>query len=101
MNDISFDLLGLSKPITKLIEVVASGIGACYRPHHIKEMAKAQAEAIRTISSVVDEVNLPLDFKINGENIQISFIGGDAGRLHGKSFAEQYFFEIGFVPCGG
>jgi hypothetical protein len=23
------------------------------------------------------------------------------GRLHGKSFAEQYFFEVGFVPrCG-
>jgi hypothetical protein len=32
INNPSLDLQGVSKPVTKLIEVVAQGIGAVYKP---------------------------------------------------------------------
>jgi len=37
------DLTGLSKPLTRLIEVIASGIGAVSRPYFIKREADAHA----------------------------------------------------------
>jgi len=39
------DLTGLSKPLTKLVEVVAQGIGAVYNPHGTIRQAKADAKA--------------------------------------------------------
>lgn len=40
------DLTGLSKPITKLIESVAAGVGVLYEPRRIRERAKAEADAV-------------------------------------------------------
>lgn len=40
------DLVGLSKPIEKLIECVGSTVGALYEPTKIKKKAKAEAEAV-------------------------------------------------------
>lgn len=45
------DLAGLSQPLTKLVEVVAQGLGTVYEPIHIKRMAKARAMEIKTIAS--------------------------------------------------
>ena len=45
----------LSKPITKLIEVVASGIGTISRSHFIRKSADALAYEIKTISSAINE----------------------------------------------
>lgn len=39
------DLAGLSKPLTKLIEVVSGGIGTLYLPTKIRQEAKARADA--------------------------------------------------------
>ena len=43
------DLAGLSQPLTKLIEVVSSGMGAIYRPIGIRRDAAAQADANRVL----------------------------------------------------
>ena len=39
---------------------------------------------------------------VNRKRIQrlMRLMGLEAGGLHAKSFAEQYFLEVGFVPCG-
>lgn len=44
-----------SKPIVKLIEVCALGIGKVYEPTHIKRMAKARAVEMKLISAAIDE----------------------------------------------
>ena len=36
------DLAGLSQPLTKLVEVVAQGLGTVYEPIHIKEWQKLE-----------------------------------------------------------
>lgn len=57
------DVLGLSEPLTKLIESVRCGIGKAYEPAYIKRMAKAKAEEIRTISGAMnDNINLPMSY---------------------------------------
>lgn len=56
------DLAGLSQPLTKLVEVVAQGLGAVYEPIHIKRMAKSRAKEIKTISSAINDSNLPIQY---------------------------------------
>lgn len=61
------DILGLSEPLTKLIETVSCGVGKLYEPTHIKRLAKAKAEEIKLISdTVTDNLCLPISYK-NGE----------------------------------
>lgn len=45
MNKSVFSLEGLTKPLSKLIEAVQSGIGVFYEPTQILRKAKAEAEA--------------------------------------------------------
>lgn len=54
------DLAGLSQPLTKFVEVVSQGIGTLYEPTHIKRMAKSRAKEIKTISSAINDSNLPI-----------------------------------------
>jgi len=64
------DVLGLSQPLTKLIETVSCGIGTLYAPMHIKRMAKAKAKEIEIISDTITEsLTLPMNYQ-NG-NISI------------------------------
>lgn len=56
------DLAGLSQPLTKFLEVVSQGIGTLYEPTHIKRMAKSRAKEIRTISSAINDSNLPIQY---------------------------------------
>ena len=44
------DLAGLSQPLTKLIEVVSSAVGAAYRPKAIRDEADAQAYARKALA---------------------------------------------------
>ena len=60
------DLAGLSQPLTKLVEVVSQGIGILYEPTHIKRMAKARTVEIKTITTAIEDSNLPLQYN-NGE----------------------------------
>lgn len=45
------DILGLSQPLTKLVETIARGVGIVYEPTHKKRMAKATAEEIQIIAN--------------------------------------------------
>ena len=50
------DLAGLSKPLTRLIEVISEGIGAVSRPYLIRRDAAARADEIKLIAGALDEV---------------------------------------------
>ena len=50
------DLTGLSKPLTRLIEVTSDGIGTVFRPYLVKKHAEAKAQEIRLISESLNEV---------------------------------------------
>lgn len=49
------DLVGLSKPLTKLIETISQGVGAVSTPFLIRRTADAKAYEIRTISCAIAE----------------------------------------------
>ena len=58
------DLLGLSQPLTKLVETVSGGIDTLYKPWHLKRMAKAKAEEIRLISEAITQnAMLPINYQ--------------------------------------
>lgn len=52
------DLAGLSQPLTKLIEVLSSGMGAIYRPIGIRREAAAHADANRLLGTAQLEVDV-------------------------------------------
>lgn len=64
------DLLGLSQPLTKLVETVSSGIGTLYKPIHNRRMAKAKTFEMQLISSTINN-NLQLPMKYEDGNITI------------------------------
>jgi hypothetical protein len=51
------DLAGLSQPLTKLLEVISSGMGALYRPVGIRREAAAAADAIRLLGNAQQDVD--------------------------------------------
>ena len=61
------DLTGLSKPLTRLIEVVSAGIGAVSRPYLIRREADARAYEAQKISETLNQIaekqNLPVIYK--------------------------------------
>ena len=61
------DLAGISEPLTRLIEVIAQGIGAASQPYLVRANADAEAYRIRAISTALEEVakknNLPVAYK--------------------------------------
>lgn len=53
------DLTGLSKPLTKLVEVMAAGVGAIARPYLVKRDADARAYEIETVARALSSAGLP------------------------------------------
>jgi hypothetical protein len=49
------DLVGLSQPLTKLVEVISEGIGRVSRSYLIRREAEARAHEIRVISQAIHE----------------------------------------------
>lgn len=47
------DLIGLSKPLQKLIEVISNGVGAISKPYLIRKTADAKAYEIKVISEAI------------------------------------------------
>lgn len=67
------DLAGLSKPLTKLIEVVSSGVGKVYEPTNIRRTAKAKADEIKLISdALVQNSMLPTNYSNGDISIDIT-----------------------------
>jgi hypothetical protein len=61
------DALGLSKPLTRLIEVIAEGVGGVTAPYLIRKTAEARAHEIKTISdalkNVAENAKLPVVYQ--------------------------------------
>lgn len=61
------DPTGLSKPLTRLIDVVSEGVGAVYRPYLIKREADARAYEANKLAEILKEIaekqNLPVIYK--------------------------------------
>lgn len=61
------DLAGLSKPLTRLIEVISEGVGAVSRSYLAKQNSEAKAHEIRVISAALKDVaeqhHLPVVYK--------------------------------------
>ena len=85
------DVLGLSQPLTKLIETVSVGIGKIYEPCHVKRMAKARAEEMRLISSTInDQMQLPMKY----EDGHVSIDAADANELVQRAQNRFLFQEM-------
>jgi hypothetical protein len=60
------DLVGLSKPLTRLIEVISTGIGAVSSPYLIRRTAEAKAHEMRVIATALKDIanqhSLPVVF---------------------------------------
>lgn len=85
------DLLGLSQPLTKLMETVSSGIGTLYEPVHAKRMAKAKAFELQLISSTVNN-NLQLPVKYEDGHVTID--STDANQLVQRAESRFLFQEM-------
>lgn len=49
------DLVGLSKPLERLVEVIAAGLGAVSKPYLVKKEADARAYELKTIAQAMEE----------------------------------------------
>lgn len=87
------DLLGLSQPLTKLVEVAARGAGVIYAPFHEKRMAKATAEKIRIIADACqNSLQFPLNYN-DAEGLEIS-TNLSAQELCRRTIARKIFQEM-------
>lgn len=58
------DILGLSQPLTKLIEVCSSAIGTVYKPRHERKMTDAKVYEIKQIGEAIREnSDLPVNYQ--------------------------------------
>ena len=58
------DLLGLSAPLEKLIDVISKGVGVLYAPVQNERMTEAKAKEISKISNAIKEnAVLPIEYK--------------------------------------
>ena len=85
------DLLGLSQPLTKLVETVSKGIGTLYEPINSKRMAKAKTFEIQLISSTINS-NLQLPMKY--ENGNVTRDSTDANELVQRAQSRFLFQEM-------
>lgn len=51
------DLIGLEKPLTKLVETVSAGIGTMYHPRAIRREAEAEAHRIKVLAQAQAEAD--------------------------------------------
>lgn len=81
------DLAGLSAPLTKLVEVIAAGMGNAYRPVGIVREGKAEATRLRALASA------------HADAIRISAAAqADAGREFDRLEREREIARLESVP---
>lgn len=79
------NLIGLSKPLTKLIEVVSNGIGAISKPYMIRKTADAKAYEITKIAETIKDQQDTLK-SIDYKNTQVSLTSIDKDKLIHENF---------------
>lgn len=89
------DLAGISKPLTKLIEVISTGIGKASNPILICLNAKALAYKVKELSNAIDQAkgtsSTPLAIEYADETLKI--IGNEQQRQHNDP-VEDFFQRI-------
>jgi uncharacterized repeat protein (TIGR03899 family) len=76
------DIAGLSKPLTKLIEVVSGGIGTLYLPTKIRQEAKARADAEQIAAlGKIETTNKARDLQLHAELKHIEQLVSDRPDL--------------------
>ncbi len=78
------DLVGLSEPLKKLIEVISSGVGAISKPYLIRKTADAKAYEIKTISQAIRENQTGLN-KIEFAEERLNLVSLDLSLLQESS----------------
>lgn len=92
VNGVVFtDLLGLAKPLQKLIETATIGVGKVYEPTHIRRMAKAKADEIQIIS---DSINKNIALPIHYEDGCICITAEDANELARRAQNRALYQEM-------
>ncbi len=82
------DLVGLSEPLKKLIEVVSSGVGELSKSYFIRKNADAKAYEIRTIANAIKDNQDHLNtIGIDGENLSLTSL--DSNSLRGEISLEN------------
>ncbi|QQP11672.1 DUF2806 domain-containing protein [Lysinibacillus agricola] len=85
------DLVGLSEPLTKLIEVVSCGLGKIYEPTNIRRTAKAKADEIKLISDALVQNNM---LPTNYSNGDISIDTTNSEELFKRAGERMIYQEI-------
>lgn len=80
------DLTGLSKPLTKLVEVISQGVGAISKPYLIKKTADAKAYEIKKIAEAIKDQQKNLK-SIDYSDTKLSLESLDEGEM--KSIQER------------
>ena len=84
------DVLGLSEPLTKLIETVSTGMGMLYEPIHLKRRAKARAEEIKLISdAIIANSNLPISYQHGDVGIDSTDVENLMRRMQQRVLQEE------------
>ena len=84
------DILGLSEPLTKLIETVSTGMGMLYEPIHLKRRAKARAEEIKLISdAIIANSNLPISYQHGNVGIDSTDVENLMRRMQQRVLQEE------------
>ena len=76
------DLAGLSQPLTKLVEVVSSAVGAGFRPSAIRKEADARSYEIRALAQAAAEATeIQNDVRLQAHAKRIALIAAENPEL--------------------
>lgn len=85
------DILGLSQPLSKLVEYLSYGIGKIYAPHDIRKITGAKCDAINSICETIRKnSDLPIQFSDSGISIDLS----NSQDITSRSYARTNYQNI-------
>ena len=67
------DLTGLSKPLTRLVEVVAKGTGNFFAPHLIKKNANARAYELDTMVNAIKDAGMESSLEVSHDGDKLTY----------------------------
>lgn len=72
MSNNGLDILGLSKPLEKLIDCFSGAVGVLYEPHRTRKKADAEAYRILTTGNAVKQLDFNGEFELDGLKIKVN-----------------------------
>lgn len=85
------DVLGLSKPVQKLIDSISIAVGDVWEPKKRKLLAKARADEIRIVGEAISEnIDLPIKYESDAVTIDTT----DFSELQRRTATRFYYQEL-------